>query len=169
MARLWKFLNSPLIVVLIALSIWPILLAVTSAYSMKFGIKELAGTIGSEVVQPFKEMSNAQDEKLKKELKIIDNIAISNVKFVPSQWKNRQRVIGQLTNNSDATVKTIKIIVSYYAKDKSLIDVGDEWLSSIKALRPKETTPFSVNRSVDENGKPADSVKIKIGDLTMVE
>lgn len=168
MGKLWNFLNSPLIVVLVALSIWPILLALTSAYSMKIGIQEMAGAIGSEVVAPFKKMGQQQDEKLKKELNIIDNIAVSNVKFVPSDWKNRQKVIGQLTNKSDATAKTIKVIVSYYAKDKGLIDVGNEWLSSIKALRPGETTSFTMNRSVGEQG-PADKVEIKIGDLTLVE
>ena len=78
MGKLWNFLNSPLIVVLVALSIWPILLALTSAYSMKIGIQEMAGAIGSEVVAPFKKMGQQQDEKLKKELKIIDEYTLSN-------------------------------------------------------------------------------------------
>ena len=63
MSKLWKILNTPLVVVLIALSVWPILTVLSGGLAVKLGVQQIAETVSEEVVEPFQNMSSEQDEK----------------------------------------------------------------------------------------------------------
>jgi hypothetical protein len=72
MKKTWSVLNSPLVVVLVALAVWPIFTALSGAYALKFGINEIASSVSNEVIAPFKQMGDEQKEELSTEIKISD-------------------------------------------------------------------------------------------------
>jgi len=169
MSNFWKFLNAPLIVVLIALTTWPVLTALSGALALKIGLKQISETISEEVVDPFKKLGSEQDEKLKAELEILNSITISNVDFAHSPWPRRARVIGTITNNSQKTIKDIHISVLSHRSGK-LVNVDDERLSKIKALSPQSSTYFNYETDLAEGETTQGlEVSIKVVDLSILE
>ncbi len=65
MNNFWRILNSPIVVVLIAFSVWPILTVLSSGIAVKLGIEQISEAVSQEVVKPFQKMGDSQDEKLK--------------------------------------------------------------------------------------------------------
>jgi hypothetical protein len=63
MNNLWKILNAPLVVVLIALSAWPILTVLSSGIAIKLGIEQISEAVSEEVIEPFTKMGIEQDER----------------------------------------------------------------------------------------------------------
>ena len=145
MSSLWKILNTPLVVVLIALSVWPILTVLSGSLAVKLGIQQMAETVSEEVVKPFQNMSSEQDEKLKIEAAILKKMAVSNIAFAPTSWTGKLKVIGTLTNNSTYAVRGIHISSSIYEND-ILVNVNDDWLSNLKSISPNASADFSFNR-----------------------
>ncbi|NIP31966.1 MAG: hypothetical protein GTO02_21065 [Candidatus Dadabacteria bacterium] len=169
MSSFWKFLNSPLIVVLIALAIWPVLTVLSSTFALKLGIDQISQTVSEEVVKPFQNMGSQQDEKLKAEFEVLKNINVSNVSFAPTSWSGKAKIIGTLTNNSRKTVKGIHLTASL-KKDGKLINVNNEWLSRIKAISPGSSVDFSFTVDLPE-GESLDSLiaSVKVADLGILE
>jgi hypothetical protein len=169
MNNFWKFLNTPLVVVIIALSIWPILTVLSSGIAVKLGIKQISEAVTAEVVKPFQEMGTEQDEKLRIEADAIKKITISNVRFAPTSWKGKAKIIGTITNNSTKTVKGIHLTASLY-ENNELVNVNDEWLARLKLLSPKTSADFNFTTDIAE-GENTDNlnVSVNIADLSILE
>ena len=147
MKKVWSVLNSPLVVVLIVLISWPIFTALSGAYALKFGLNEIASSVSNEVIAPFKQMGVEQDDELKIIIAEMKNIEVSNVSYAQSKWPGRVKVIGTIKNNTGSTIKSINITSSFYRAEK-LVDVTNEWLSGIKALRPGESSDFTFDKEL---------------------
>ena len=168
MNKIWGFLNSPLIVVIIALAVWPIFGALSGTYALKLGMKEIAKTVSNEVVNPMKSMQEGQDAKLNKILELKKDIEILNVGYAPAPWPSKLKVIGTIKNNSEETIKSINIISSFYQGDK-LVDVKEDWLHKIKALRPGEAANFTFNKDIEEGAPKEMTVVVKISDFSILK
>ena len=160
MNKLWKILNAPLIVVLIAFAAWPILTVLSGGIAVKLGIEQISGAVSEGVIEPFTKMGIEQDEELKKEAMVINKIVVSNVGFAPTSWAKKVKVIGTLINNSNQTVKSINITASFYQGDK-LVNVNEEWLSKLKVINAGASSDFSFQADVEE-GQGANNLKVQI-------
>lgn len=169
MSKLWKTLNAPLVVVLIALSVWPILTILSSVIAVKLGIEQLADAVSEEVVKPFQNMNAEQDDELKTEVAILEKMTVSNIAFAPTSWTEKIKIIGTITNNSTQTVKGIHATSSLYQND-TLVNVEDTWFSKIKSIGPNSSANFNFVVSVDEGqSKENLTAEIKISDLSLLE
>ena len=160
MSKLWKILNTPLVVVLIALSIWPILTVLSGGLAVKLGIQQIAEAVSEEVVEPFQNMSSEQDEKLKIEVGVLNKMTVSNIAFAPTSWTGKLKVIGTITNNSTHSVKGLHVSSSVYQND-ILVNVTNDWLSNVKSISPNTSADFTFNIDVEE-GQRKDNLKVKV-------
>ncbi|MGD8527043.1 MAG: FxLYD domain-containing protein [Thioalkalispiraceae bacterium] len=147
MQAVWKFLNAPLIVVLIALAIWPLLTVYSGSYALSKEVKNITNT----VTGAFSSMGNKQKQKSQAMLAVKKQLALSNIKIGTSSWKHQEKIIGTISNNSDKNIKSLHIAVSAYDANDQLMDVDNSWLSNIKILSAGESIDFSYNRSLGQH------------------
>lgn len=169
MTKLWKILNAPIVVVFLALAVWPIFTVLSSSVALKLGVEQISDTVSKEVVKPFQQMSSEQDQKLKKEFQILEKMVASNIGFAPTSWPGKIKVIGTISNNSDKTVKGLHISASF-RKNGKLVNVNDEWLSRVKAISPGSSIDFNFTTELDE-GETTEglNVSVKVVDLGILE
>jgi len=169
MKQLWKILNAPLVVVVIAISIWPILTVLSSGVAVELGVDQISEVVSEEIVKPFQNMGAEQDEKLKIEVDVLEKLIVSNVTFAPSSWKGKVKIIGTITNNSTEVVKSVHITSSFY-RDNTLINVKESWLTQIKVIKPGASVDFTFTAEV-EDGQDKENleVKVKVADLDILE
>ena len=171
MKNLWKFINSPIVVVIIALIIWPALFALTSSFAFDIGIREVVSSVQNEVSNSFQELNGQQTEKRKIEAEVIERLELDNVKLVPTPFPATEKVIGSITNTSDMTVSRVQLTASYFNSLNELIDVGNQWLEGTASLRPGETRDFTFHRNFGGRGTtepPSESEKTASVKLVVV-
>lgn len=160
MKKLWSFLNAPIVVVLIALILWPLLTITSTGYALKAGIGEIRSAVKDEVVEPFRDLGRGQDEALKTKLQVRKKIMIENIRILESSWKGRVKVIGTVNNQSDKIIKSINITASFY-ENGELVDVHQEWLSKIDALPSGESANFVFTKELQE-GQSDEQLNVNI-------
>ncbi|MEO6569087.1 MAG: FxLYD domain-containing protein [Opitutaceae bacterium] len=89
-----------------------------------------------------------QQNRTQQELKVRDMIVFRDVKFVASQQKSQERVIGIVKNGSDAILNSVQLTIVFKDKDGSLLDVGSAYVRGM--LRPGEETGFEAMRSLGD-------------------
>jgi hypothetical protein len=156
MKKLWDLLNSPLIVVLIALLVWPILGAYTGYKVIETGAAKVKGA----VIESLDEASNVQNEQLKEKLAAFRKIEVTNVKVVQGGWTHQEKVIGEITNNFDKTITSLHITISFYNSNGELLDVKKEWLPG-SIVPPTDKYAFAVIRQLGDHNSPKESLKAK--------
>ncbi len=102
--------------------------------------------------QPFSEMQKDQQSKQIQEVEILNSLKVENVKTVPSEWGG-DKVIGTVTNTSDKPIQQIQLSISAYDASGALQNVSSEYLSTIKVLKPKQSTNFGISPSILRPGK----------------
>jgi hypothetical protein len=166
MNTVWKILNSPLVVVLIALALWPLL----STLSARFALQNVIGGITGDVKGAYSGLKDTQMKQDRAKMAALKGIEVKGVKLAAGRFKGRQKVIGTLMNKGTRTVKQIKVTLSYFDGAGGLIDVDTSWLNNIAFLKPGEEANFSANRGFDrKTGAPAKRVSIKVTALSVVE
>ena len=113
-------------------------------------VQAVVSNFAGQIVDGFKMAFNNADEQ-NVYLSVIDKVSLTDVKTVPSGWKHKEKIIGVISNDSNRTISSIKINILSYDADGSLIDVNNQSLSSIKALRPQEKIGFEIDRSLGEH------------------
>ncbi len=175
---IWEALNSPLVVVSIALTIWPLVTVAMFSFTapkIKQGFEEIT----SEITSSFMQIGQESEKKALEKLNTLKLLEVINVKTVPSSWPTKEKVIGTIVNNSDKTLKSIKVNASFYDVQGNLIDVENEWLHSLGFILPKQSVDFSLKREIGVYKKPEDeeilasrksaSVKINVSDFDIVK
>ncbi len=151
--KIWKLLNSPLIVVIIALSIWPIL----SAFTMHQAISKLTTDTVGAVVGAFKSFDESESNEARSFMQIREDIEFTNIKYSFSDWKNKEKIIATVTNRHKKPVRHISVNISFYDQKNELIDVIDSyWVTGITILQPNESINFSYSRvlgNINEDDK----------------
>jgi len=173
MKKIWTILNSPLVVVLVALSVWPILGAYTGfkvmeqgAIKVKSAISEGLGGVTSE----------EQNQKILKKIEILKNINVKNINNVKSDWKGKEKIVAEIHNNTKHTIRSIHYSASFYDKGGELIDVTTSWMGS-KFIQPDNFMPIEFTRTIGEHNDPdeilekrkSDKIIINIQDFEIVE
>lgn len=144
--RIWKVINSPVIVVLLALSVWPIL----SAFTIQQAISKITTDTVETISEAFQDMGN-DDEEAREFLEYKDRIVFTNIKHAHSGWSNKEKIVATVTNNYDKPVKRVVANISFYNQDNELIDVIDnQWISIAPILQPNESFNFSVSRETGD-------------------
>jgi len=92
------------------------------------------------------------------------NIQIKGLKFVKSQWPNREKLIFVVANKSDKYIGTLRLSYEFY-REGTLIDCDDEWISQVKILEPGQEVAISGNRSLPKDqaaDHTSDEVRVKV-------
>ena len=162
----WKILNSPLVVVLIALALWPLL----SSLSARSALRNVIGGITGDVAGAYGSLKDTQAKQDQAKMAALKEVEVKGLKLVAGRYKGRQKVIGTLKNAGNRTIKQIKVTLSYFDAHGGLMDVDTSWLSNIAFLKPGEEANFSANRGFDrKTGAPARRVTVKVTALSVVE
>lgn len=188
--QFWKTLNSPVVVVLIALcglfavkTFVPrkgLSSEIRSAYeelnkimqesvdeNKSFLVKEFATEMAGQISAGFRQaFGGNKEEKSKDTQKILDvkkQLEIIDLHQVPSQWDSQEKFIGILKNNSDQYLRMIKVSSQFYDDKDKLIDINTNWISAIKILEPGEEFGLEIKRHLGNNPviKLASTAKIK--------
>ncbi len=173
---IWKAINSPIVVVIIALTIWPLLTVVMFSFTVP-KIKKGFGEITTAITSPFTQMDQESEKKALEKLETLKLVKVINVKKAPSSWSRQEKVIGTIVNNSDKTLKSIKVNTSFYNVEGDLIDVENKWLHSLGFILPKQSVDFSFKRELGVHkeseeiltSRKSASVKISVSDFDIVK
>lgn len=173
---IWKAINSPIVVVIIALTIWPLLTVAMFSFTVP-KIKKGFGEITAAITSPFTQMDQESEKKALEKLETLKLVKVINVKKAPWSWSRQEKIIGTIVNNSDKTLKSIKVNASFYDVKGNLIDVKNAWLGSLGFILPKQSVDFSFNRSLGTQkeseeilaSRKSASVKINVGDFNIVK
>lgn len=143
----WKLLNSPLIIIIIALSAWPLL----ASFTIHNSVKRITTDSVNAIVDAFDSFDQHKDEKALFFLQSRDNIKFTNIKKAYSDWPSKEKFIATITNNHDKTIRDLNLNISFYNKNNELIDVVDSmWISGLIALKPKESFNFDFSRDIGD-------------------
>jgi hypothetical protein len=198
-----KIINSPIVVAIFVVVSLFILKAqikpkvaseIRCAYDELMSIAEEAGSDGekTKAIQSFAEeiatqiragfqagfTSPEKDKKESREEKFLrtkELVFLSEPEITKSSQKSTQNFMYQITNNTDAPIKQIKINYEYYRGD-SLIDVENKWISEIKALADGDRIAIKGQRylrgyETDEELETMkfDRIDLKITDFEIIE
>jgi hypothetical protein len=164
MKRIWPLLNSPLFVLLIAFALWPWVsgwarrfetqstLKEMSDPAKQVGIKTAVSSLVSQlfegVTSGFNSLNTRESAKLSNFNAVLGQVSVSDIKMVPSQFGNREKIIGSVHNGSGGPISGLRINVMMFGADGSLIDVEDKTLHDIKLLQPGQTVGFSAEHDL---------------------
>lgn len=152
MEKIWKFLNAPLVVTLAAITAFPILIGLTAGIASEIWLEDVTEAVAEEVVSPFKNMGAEQNKEKLEKLAILKELSVSNVRFAPTTWDEKAKVVGTITNKSDKTLDGFHLTVSLYEGDR-LVNVEDEWLAHARPLLPGESNNFGLMIDVEKEAK----------------
>jgi len=145
------FLNKPLIVLLIGVSYYFLLQNYVGKTSLQKEMLEWSAKLQAI-------SKGGPDDELIKFRKSRDNIAISDLGRGISTFKNKEKFIGVINNNSKYPVTKLKVTVACYSPDGKLIDVASTRLSDIKLLTPGESVTFLVERNLGDHSLSAEEL-----------
>jgi len=167
MSKIWSFLNTPLVVVLLAMFAFPVLTVISGSWAAKLGVRNIAETVSEEVSDAFSQ--NKLDTRTKKELEAYKKISFSNVRFAPKKWGTNLKVIGTFTNNYSEMVKSFNIGASLYEKGK-LANFERVWSSLPKNVSTGESVNFSFDIAIEKDKLKKDySIGLRAMDLKLYE
>ena len=177
MRNLWSQLNRPLVVLLIAFVLWPLVsawkqrLVVHSAadaiftelnraesemktQAKKSGIATLVESFVSQFVNGFSaaldKMGEGKASKLANYEAVTKQVTVNDVKTVPSQFDGRERIVGVIHNGSARAISDIHLNLAMYGADGHLVDVADSSQNEVKVLLPGQDVGFTVDHNLDD-------------------
>ena len=183
-AGLWRMLNSPLIVLILALALWPIASSVAVRWKVRTFAREVralaqnagdekeTGTlkllvsgwvsqVASGISGAFSQMGEDQGKAMTEFRRVRPSILVTDVKPAESAWPGREKVVGKIANNSDQAIDSVKITTMFYDVDGNLIDVDNKWLNEIKVIEPKAAVGFAVERTLGQGNEPRDQLEAR--------
>ena len=166
----WQILNKPLTILLIAFLLWPFVSAWQHRLAMRSAVRELnsiaiemsrgnengvkmvASAAASQLFDGFKSVAESSKTEQAAQLGRFTNnvglVSLTEIKTVPSQFSNREKIIGAIRNGSASAVSDIRLNFMLFAANGSLIDTMDKNLFDVKILQPGQTIGFSVDREL---------------------
>lgn len=188
---MWKTVNSPIVITIIAIAALFVLKATMKprlASEIRGVYEELSAIVNdgasdakkSKAIQTFVQEISAQvrdgfstgfkstdpkkEDRDKVYLAAKQKIGISSVKIVNAEWPGREKVLFVVTNGSDRCISSLKVNYEFY-KNGELVDCKNEWVSAIKLLEPNQEIALSQDRvlpkDAPDNSK-SNEVKVKI-------
>lgn len=139
MSKLWQFVNSPIIVTVIA---------VVAVFGlMGFGIIRMVSKFGD-------------DPKQRNQIEALGRLQL--ISFAESDVSTNapQKYIGKIRNNSSFIVHDVEAAICVYDAENKLTDVISRKLCGIGSIGPEQEREFYVERIYDWDGR-ADHLKIQ--------
>lgn len=126
-----------------------------------------------QIVDGVKKGFEASQAKTNKELLEFSSekqkVTVSDIVKPSSSWKNKEKFAGHLTNGTSKPIKQIRVSVSYYGVNNELLDVKEEWLSSIKVLNQNESVGFSFERELGKFDESDAALQARAANLAKVK
>ncbi len=176
MKNIWKFLNSPLIVVLIALLSWPLFLGLSGVYAMKIGMAQMVQSVKSELGGPLGEIANANKQLERDKASYSKFVVVENSGFGISSYPSQQKVIATVKNTGTKSITSIHVLASYYDASGKLIDVDKEWLGMAGSFLAGTEKNITINHatglsgeSEEDKNKSAVTVKVEVANFDFLE
>ncbi len=162
MQQIFRFFNSPLVVVLIGVAVWPYFVLLPAKLGLTYD--NIAKQNSQSDAFTLKNgLSVEEMETLTKKIKI------ENVGLVTSSSRI-QKVVGTVHNTSYKTLKEIALTISFYDETNELIDVAVENLRNIEFLGPGDSIDFSENHFTSkEQDNIATSVSVRLTSFALVK
>jgi len=121
--------------------------------------------------------SGGQNDKIKKQIAVLEKITLREVEIVAGSQKNKEKVIGIIKNESAEIVSEIKVNAIYRKADDSLLDVSTQFNRVQGTLKPGAELGFEFSRELGRfNDKEevfaqnkAAKVALSVVDLNIVE
>jgi hypothetical protein len=198
MTTMWNKINSPIVITIIAIVSLFVLQRTNKlklAAEVRGVYEELTGIIEdgssdaqkSKAIQQFAQeiaaqmragfsagMKSSNPKSMDKDKQFIETkkqIEVSGIKYVQSQWPQREKIIYKVKNNSDKYVNQLKLNFEFY-KQGELIDCENTWIHEIKLLEPGQEIALNKDRQLpkEETEKfKSDDTKIIITSFTIKE
>jgi hypothetical protein len=179
---MWKILNSPIVVAVVAVLLLfgvmklqkPRLAMEVRAVSAELdrivreggtdaekakAIRDFANSVASNLREGFSSGFSSGSDGVKEldaaertYLETKDKIEITNIKKVASSWDSREKYVYLIKNNSDKYLTSLNFQMEYY-KDGELIDSEQKWLSNIKVLSPGQSISVSIERNLPKDSE----------------
>lgn len=118
-------------------------------------MKALSGSLADGFRAGFEEMQVSQDKKL---LSVRDKLTVKEIKIVPGQMSNKERVVGILRNESDKTLSGITLSVIYKDAEGKLMDVTSKFTEVKGVLKPGDEIGFECERDLGEFSAPKEEL-----------
>jgi hypothetical protein len=172
MREIWRFVNRPVVIVLLALALWPVVSAWQRRLTVRATLrtiveeaqgdqrpggkplKELGAAITSQLTEgfasTFDKMNKDKMAKLAAFNSALPQVTVSEVKAGTARFPHREKIIGSVRNGSSSAISDLRLNFMMYAQDGSLIDVDDKTLHEIKLLQPGQLVGFSVDRDLGD-------------------
>jgi hypothetical protein len=135
-------------------------------------IQDFAEQIASQLKEGFSAgFASGDDDKESREakfLRTLENVQVTEIREIPSEWKGRQTVLFKIENNSEYPLSQIKVNLEYY-RDGELIDVKNESLHEIKVLDAGKSFTAKEDRNMpnhlteeEKATHPYDEVRVSV-------
>ena len=143
-------------------------------------IQDFAEQVSSQLKAGFSSGFSSSDKETEesnesKFLRTKNQIKLTGIKEIPSQYDSRQSVIFSIKNESEFPVKSVRVNIDYF-REGELIDTKNEWLNEIEILGVGENVNLKKDRSISnklsEEEKVAftfDEVKVSVTSFKIVE
>ncbi len=192
---LWAFLNSPLVVVIVGVTLWAGLQMLTTHLQLKQYMgqvmdkytnlthslhAQLGGSISNRndsLDSSFRRMMSHSDQPALDFVKYSGQVVVTNIQQGTARSKAEEKYFASVVNNSDRMLRDVALRGTFYGADGKAIDVDDGIYSRIPALPPFSTNVITVTRRLGDyndsnemlNSNRAARVDISVASFSVVE
>ncbi|MBI1817408.1 MAG: hypothetical protein HYR72_20735 [Deltaproteobacteria bacterium] len=180
-SRLWRFLNSPIVVLAIGAALWPAISALSASISTRWRIaaaatelralaeNQTANSEGGSVKllvsgfisqaadgfrEAFSQVGNDHAKSIAEIRQIRPLLVVSEVAATASSGPWKEKIVGRVVNNADVAVENLNLCVMFFDGDGHLIDAEYSWLRDQQVVEPKQTVAFAIERSLGQGNEP---------------
>jgi hypothetical protein len=172
MQTIWRLVNRPIFIVLVALALWPVVSAWQRRLTVRATLrtiveettgdrrgggkplKDLGAAITSQLAEgftsSFDKMNKDRAAKLAAFNSAAPQVTVAEVKVGTARIPNHEKIIGSVRNGSSTAISDIRLNFMMYSQDGALADVDDKTLHEIKLLQPGQVVGFSVDRELGD-------------------
>lgn len=158
----WRFLNSPLVVVLLGVVLWQVLQLVMVEYTMSRRMGSWMGeytnitsSVGSALFGgtnegtrwqgAFSRYQAEKDRQALERLQLSELLTVTNLQRVPGGHPGREKYTMTFVNGSDRIVQDVELSVQFFNEAGVMVDVEEETLRG-RLIRPGESCVAAVTR-----------------------
>lgn len=167
--RIWKFINSPIIVVIVGVVVWTMMNALLTQHMMQRNYDKIlnrATNVVNSIEKPMNAFKLAQDRDALIATEVASNIIAVGYQKVPTR-NNQEKYVVTVANSSGKTVRDIYFSAQFFDADGHLLDAETRAASINGMMKPTETNILSITRSLGEY-KPTETACTQNASASMI-
>ncbi len=156
MSKFWKFINTPFFLVTYGVLLWAVFLPLVTQHFMykhKANTLDKAESVLRNIGNPLEAFGKKQNAEIMNVQDVIPLLNVTNIQPSISRYGNNEKYIGSVINTSDKYVSDLEFSVRYYDDKGALIDVDNNAIRFMGAIKPGGTYDFSVDRHITTPGQ----------------